>query len=302
MDMEAMRSLHSGSEHLRLIGSDDEWLDGRDAVVPAGSATGDPTDWTVTDSRILRIEAFEDGSVGWAAAEQQRTLSGGQTFVLRVTMVLRLESSVWKVVQLHFSSAVPDDQVIFEAVSLPQTLTNLLGSIDEATSEAMSGTELATATVMFTDVVDSTPLSELMGDEEWSRTISDHFRSVNGIVEGQGGVQVKTLGDGGMYVFHSATAGVRAAILVQQLVTDRDSSLPLRIGLHTGDLVPADGDFVGMTVNVAARIAAAANRGQILVSSTTQAMVRPNDFDFDVPVRTELKGVAGVHTLHALEW
>jgi class 3 adenylate cyclase len=302
MDMEAMLSLHSGSEHLRLIGSDEEWLDGRDAVVAAGSATGESSDWVVTDSEILRIEAFEDGPVGWAAVAQQRTLVGGQTFVLRGTMVLRLESSVWKVIQLHFSLAVPDDEVVFEPVSLPQTVTNLLGSIDDAIGEAMSGPELATATVMFTDVVDSTPLSELMGDEEWSRAISDHFRSVNGIVEDQGGWQVKTLGDGGMYVFRSATAGVRAAKRVQRLMMDGESSLPLRIGLHTGDLVPADGDFVGLTVNVAARIAATAVGGQVFVSSTTQAMVRPNEFDFDLPVRTELKGLAGVHTLYPLGW
>jgi class 3 adenylate cyclase len=303
MDMEAMRSLHSASEHLRLIGSDDVWLGGQDAVLPAGGSVGEPSDWAVADSKILRIEAFEDGPFGWAAAEQQRTLVHGQTYVLRVTMVLRLESSVWKVVQLHFSSAVPDDEVIFEPVNLPQTLTDLLGSLDDdAAREAMSETELATATVMFTDVVDSTLLSEAMGDEQWSRAISNHFRSVKAIVEAQGGLQVKTLGDGGMYAFHSATAGVRAATDVQRLVNEGDSSLQLRVGLHTGDLVPSEDDFVGLTVNKAARIAATASGGQILVSSTTHSMVRPDEFDFDLPVRTELKGLDGVHTLHSLGW
>jgi class 3 adenylate cyclase len=303
MDMEAMRSLHSESEHLRLIASDDVWLGGEGAVVPAGGSVGEPGDWAVADSKILRIEAFEDGPVGWAAAEQQRTLARGQTFVLRVTMVLRLESSIWKVVQLHFSTAVPDDEVIFEPVSLPQTLTNLLVSLDDdVASEAMSGPELATATVMFTDVVDSTTLSESMGDEEWSLAITEHFRLVKAIVEGHGGLQVKTLGDGGMYAFHSATAGVRAAVDVQRLVNERESPLLLRVGLHTGDLVPSEDDFVGLTVNKAARIAATASGGQILVSSTTQAMVRPDEFEFDLPVRTELKGLDGVHALHALGW
>jgi len=301
MDMEAMRSLHSGSEHLRLIGSDDTWWDGQDAVVPAGGSIGEPDDWAVAESRILRIEAFEDGSVGWAAAEQERTLVRGQIFVLRATMVLRLEASVWRVIQLHFSVAVPDDEVIFEPVNLPQTLTNLLSSLDDgAAHEAMSGPELATATVMFTDVVASTELSESMGDEKWSRAIFDHFQSVNAIVEDQGGLQVKTLGDGGMYAFHSATAGVRAAVAIQRLLKDEDDGLRLRIGLHTGDLVPGDGDFVGLTVNKAARIAATAMGGQTLVSSTTQAMVRPDEFAFELPIRAELKGLDGVHTLHSL--
>lgn len=301
MDMEAMRSLHSGSEHLRLIGSDDTWWDGQDAVVPAGGSVGEPGDWAVAESRILRIEAFEEGPFGWAAVEQERTLVRGQTFVLRATLVLRLEASVWRVVQLHFSSAVPDDEVIFEPVNLPQTLTDLLGSLDgDVARTAMSGTELATATVMFTDVVDSTSLSESMGDENWSRAISDHFQSVNNIVEDQAGLQVKTLGDGGMYAFHSATAGVRAAQAIQRLLKDDDNSLRLRIGLHTGDLVPGENDFVGLTVNKAARIAATAMGGQTLVSSTTQAMVRPDEFAFELPVRVELKGLDGVHTLYSL--
>lgn len=79
--------------------------------------------------------------------------------------------------------------------------------------------------------------------------------SVKAIVEAHGGIQVKTLGDGGMYLFPSATAAVRSAIAVQQLVDSDSGVLALRVGLHTGDLVSNEGDFVGLTVNKAARIA-----------------------------------------------
>jgi class 3 adenylate cyclase len=307
MDMEAMRSLHSDSEFLRLIATDDDWIQGHSAVLPAGGRIGDPDDWAgkwaVKDSSILRIEAFEEGAVGWAAAEQERTLVSGVTFALRVTMVLRLESSVWKVIQLHFSTAVPDDEADFEPIDLPQTLSDLLDSLDgDIAHEAMSRAGLATATVMFTDVVDSTTLSKEMGDEGWSETISEHFGSVKAIVEEQGGMQIKTLGDGGMYVFPSATSAVRGAIGVQRLVDSGDDRFDLRIGVHTGDLIPNEGDVVGLTVNKAARIAATAAGGQILVSETTNDIVGPQQFDFDLPIRAELKGLDGTHSLHPLRW
>lgn len=302
-DMEAMRSLHSDSEYLRLIATDDVWFRGDSAVLPAGGSVGDLEDWKPKASSILRIEAFEEGTIGWAAVEQERTLVSGFTFALRVTMVLRLESSVWKVVQLHFSTAVPDDESVFKPVDLPQTLSDLLGSLDgDVAHEAMSGASLATATVMFTDVVDSTILAKEMGDEQWSKTISEHFRSVKSIVEKLGGMQIKTLGDGGMYVFHSATSAVRGAIGIQKLIDGGVDRFDLRIGVHTGDLIPNEGDVVGLTVNKAARIAATATGGQILISETTNDIVGPHTFDFDPPIRTELKGLDGIHSLHPVQW
>lgn len=302
MDMEAMRILHSDSDHLRLIPSDELWLQGEEAVLPAGGSVGEPEDWAVTDSKILRLEGFEDGPVGWAAAEQKRTLVGGQTVVLRVTMVLRLEAAMWKVVQLHFSTAVPDEKVL-RPVELPRTLSDLLHSLDhEGADQAIGGADLATATVMFTDVVESTVLSKEMGDRRWSQTISEHFRAVKAIVEEQGGVQAKTLGDGGMYLFPSATGAVWSAIGVQKFVESGEDDLALRIGLHTGDLIADDGDVVGLTVNKAARIAALATGRQVLVSATTTDIVGTSEFDFDPPIQAELKGLDGIHSLHQLNW
>jgi class 3 adenylate cyclase len=216
-------------------------------------------------------------------------------------MVLRLESAVWKVVQLHFSTAVPDETIL-TPVDLPRTLSDLLESLGhERGRQAIGVADLATATVMFTDVVDSTAISKKMGDRQWSETISEHFRCVQAIVEEQAGVQVKTLGDGGMYLFPSATGAVQSAIEVQRSVEGGDDDLALRIGLHTGDLISDNGDIVGLTVNKAARIAALAAGRQVLVSATTTDIV-PNEFSFDPPIRAELKGLDGIHLLHLLHW
>ena len=76
----------------------------------------------------------------------------------------------------------------------------------------------------------------------------------------------------------------------------------MRIGVHTGDLIPNEGDVVGLTVNKAARIAATAAGGQILISETTNSIVDPHTFGFDLPIRAELKGLDGIHSLHPLQW
>jgi hypothetical protein len=92
-DVDAMQSLHSSSEWVRLIGSDrDEWSQGLDEAVEAWTRSQVEDDsWHVEDSSLLRIEAYENGDTGWAAVEQERTLVNGQVFIFRITLVFVLE-------------------------------------------------------------------------------------------------------------------------------------------------------------------------------------------------------------------
>jgi len=254
-DMEAMPSLHSESDHLRLIGSDeDQWFRGAEAVRGTGGGPNDSLTpaFQVAESEITRLEAFEDGSVGWAALEQKRTLVNGQEFALRATMVLRLEASIWKIVQIHFSVPVPDESVL--DVALSETLSTLLASVGDQAGLLRDGIAgLSTATVMFTDVVDSTAMSQAVGDEVWGSIITSHFGNTRAIVEGAKGAVVKTLGDGGMYLFPSAGAGLTAAGRIQSDLASGDASiLKIRIGIHTGDVVRHDHDVLGLAVNKAA--------------------------------------------------
>jgi class 3 adenylate cyclase len=290
---------------LRLIGSDEyQWFRGAEAVRGTGGGRNDSLNpsFQVAESEIIRLEAFEDGPVGWAALEQKRTLVNGQEFVFRATMVLRLEASIWKIVQIHFSLPVPDES--FLDVDLTETLSTLLASVDEQAGLHEQGiTGLRTATVMFTDVVGSTSMSQAVGDEEWGTMITSHFAATSAIVESVNGAVVKTLGDGGMYLFPSASAGLTAAGHVQNdLASDEAASLRLRIGVHTGDVVQHDHDVLGLAVNKAARVAAAADGGQILVSSTTVDMVNTAEFTFGDPIAADLKGIDGTHILKPLLW
>jgi adenylate cyclase len=302
VNVEAMRHLHSRSEYVRLIGSDEpDWNQGYEEAV--GVWRGQDNEFLqIADRTIRRLEAFENGDTGWAAVEQETTLATGQTFVFRITMVFVLEESVWKVVQLHFSIPVPDQEVL--DVDLTKTLSDLLASIDnKPDSLALGRISEGTLTFLFTDVVGSTSLSRELGDRAWVDLIESHFKTVERVVEREGGRVVKTAGDGGMYAFASAASALAAAVSIQRSVTaNSDDGLTLRAGIHTGDVVQTGVDYLGLTVNKAARVAAAASGDQILVSSTTADMVNTTEFTFGNPITAELKGLTGTHTLLPLEW
>jgi class 3 adenylate cyclase len=162
--------------------------------------------------------------------------------------------------------------------------------------------DLGTATVLFTDVVDSTLLSESKGDQEWSAVITEYFEATRVIVEAEGGSVVKTLGDGGMYVFPAATSALIAAVRIQQETARSHQSLKVRAGIHTGDVIRDADDYLGLTVHKAARVAAAADGEQILVSSSTAESVNGTHFEFGTPFTAELKGISGTHILRSLHW
>lgn len=188
-------------------------------------------------------------------------------------------------------------------IELTRTLADLVDSID-AGAELSRATGLSgTATLMFTDIVDSTPLSLSLGEAVWADTINSHFDALQKVVESEGGSLVKTLGDGGMYAFESGSAALKAAKRIQQAVSaSSDPQLQVRVGVHTGDVIRTEADYVGATVSKAARVAAAAVGGQIMVSSTTAGMVTATEFEFGTPITVELKGLEGTHQLQPLIW
>jgi class 3 adenylate cyclase len=301
LDVDAMRALHSSSDFVRQIGSDrHEWNQGLDEVVTLW--VDGQVGWHVEEARLLRIEAFEHGEIGWAAVEQERTLVSGQVFVFRITMVFVLETYAWKLIQIHFSIPVTNEDVI--GVELTGTLSDLLVSMDSGGDvTAIANAAVGTVTVMFTDVVGSTALSQSMGDRSWTVVIRAHFDSVRRIVESHGGSVIKTAGDGGMYVFTSATSAMRAAADIQNsLPQAAGHELVLRVGISTGDVVQTEDDYLGLTVNKAARVAAAANGGQVLVSISTISMVNAIEFVLGDPIIAELKGLSGTHELRPLLW
>lgn len=294
----SIKNVLSDSSEVRLIGTDEEeWAQGSTVPIVMG-AHWEAAARSAGSDEMLRLEAFENGGTAWAAAESRR-VEADTEYTYRITFVLVLEAGAWKMVQIHYSVPTRNEGVFYDA-ELSKTLSDLLHSLQQGDPSSDASGEYDTSTIVFTDVVGSTALSNTMGSRAWSKLIIEHLTTVGEIVEKNGGSVVKTLGDGGMYAFTSASSALVAAGEIQKAVATSD--FKVRIGAHTGDVVMDRNDYVGLTVAKAARVAAAASGGQILVSESTFGMVNPAEFQFDAPVVVELKGLEGTHQLRPLNW
>jgi predicted ATPase/class 3 adenylate cyclase len=132
-----------------------------------------------------------------------------------------------------------------------------------------------TVTFLFTDIEGSTRLLQRLGDR-YADLLSEHHRLLREAVEGAGGIPIGTEGDSLFAVFDNPAAAVGAAVEAQRALAGTawpaGASVRVRMGLHTGEGVVRDGSYVGLDVHRAARIAAAGNGGQILLSDSTRAL------------------------------
>lgn len=297
-DVETVRSLTSRSDSMLLLGSDPrEWYQGSQASdLIAVQMEGLPA----FRYEVHRLEAFEEGSVGWAGLDLTSRLETGVDVPLRITAVLHLEEGVWRLVLWHASVPQPDSPEVI-GTELSATMQTLLDSMDSQAEAAALRARLRTTTVtiVFTDIEDSTARTEEIGDEAWSRLITTHFQELEDIARAHDGVLVKTLGDGAMLAFGSARAGIQAALEASARAQNGATPLPIRIGVHTGEAISTETDYFGQTVNRAARIAAASDAGQVLSSDVTRILATDiAGFAFDPAISLQLKGIPGSVTVH----
>jgi class 3 adenylate cyclase len=137
--------------------------------------------------------------------------------------------------------------------------------------------ELPTGTVtfLFTDIEGSTRLFQALGDG-YRQVQADHFALMRSAINDGEGVEVKTEGDAFFVAFEAGSQAVSCAVDAQRRFTadqwPASHQLRVRMGIHTGEAAVIDGDYLGIDVNLAARIAAAAHGGQILTSAATRGM------------------------------
>lgn len=131
----------------------------------------------------------------------------------------------------------------------------------------------AVKTFMFTDIVDSTPLVQAMGDEAWSRLLRWHDRTIRSCVDEAGGNEVKSTGDGFFLSFDNAATAVMCALGIQRRFAqhreDHGFAPRVRVGLHAATGMETEGDFSGQGVHEAARIGSSATGDEIVASATT---------------------------------
>jgi class 3 adenylate cyclase len=158
--------------------------------------------------------------------------------------------------------------------------------------------ERSVVTVMFTDIVDSTATLQRVGDATWHDLLVAHNARLREELNVFRGREVKTTGDGFLAVFDSATRAVRCAAAMTRAA--HTSGLPIRIGLHTGEVEFIGGDVRGIAVHAAARILSLAGPNEVLVSSTTSGLLEGSDLVLEDAGTHELKGLSGLRQIYRL--
>ncbi|MEO5939477.1 MAG: adenylate/guanylate cyclase domain-containing protein [Candidatus Limnocylindrales bacterium] len=154
------------------------------------------------------------------------------------------------------------------------------------------------ATVMFTDIVDSTARLAEVGDTTWQELLGAHNARIRAELNVHRGREVKTTGDGFLAVFDRPTRAARCALAM--IASARASGLPIRIGLHTGEVETIDGDVRGIAVHAAARVLSVAGADEALLSSTTAALLEGSGIDLEDAGTHELKGLSGIRQIFRL--
>jgi pimeloyl-ACP methyl ester carboxylesterase len=159
--------------------------------------------------------------------------------------------------------------------------------------------ERVLATVLFTDIVDSTKRAVELGDERWKELLAKHDNQVRRQLERFHGHEVNTTGDGFLVRFDGPARAIRCAMAIREVL--RSLGLEVRAGVHTGEVELRDHDISGIAVHIAARVAAAAGAGEVFVSRIVVDLVAGSGLSFAARGEQALKGVAGEWGLFAVE-
>jgi class 3 adenylate cyclase len=162
----------------------------------------------------------------------------------------------------------------------------------------MHPTDRVLATVLFTDIVDSTKRAARLGDHAWRELLASFERVAGQVVAAASGRLIKSTGDGILATFDGPARAVQAASELS--VRSRELDLPIRAGLHAGEVEVRDGDVAGLAVHIGARVADLASPDEVLVTSTVKELVIGSGIDFEDRGSRVLKGVPGRWRLFAV--
>jgi len=271
----------------------------------APSAEGDPSfeDWW---ARLLRYGTSPAGAI--ALMELYRELDARVALPAIEVPTLVLHCSGDRMIPIGLGRYLADNIAGSRFVELagndhvPFTDAEpLLDEVEEflVGSRGAAQSERALATILFTDLVDSTARAAELGDRRWRHLLERHDAAVRRQLALHRGREVKTVGDGFLATFDGPARAIRCADALRGELGSL--GLEVRSGIHTGEVELIGDDLGGIAVNIGARIGAEAVAGEVLVSSTVRELVVGSGLEFaDRGVRS-LKGVPGEWRLFAID-
>jgi pimeloyl-ACP methyl ester carboxylesterase len=223
------------------------------------------------------------------------------------TLVLHNQGDVMVPVEKgrELAACIPDAKLIeypggdhmFTTGDAGATLGDIEEFITGHRESSSSDLERVLATVLFTDIVDSTRSAATMGDQAWRRLLDNHDQLAIQTIEKHRGILVKSTGDGILATFDGPGRAVRCALALG--TASKQIGLPLRAGLHTGEIEIRGRDIGGIAVHAAARVMAQSQPSEVLVSKVVTDLVAGAGLKFAERGSHELKGLPGRWDLFA---
>ncbi|HEY5625988.1 MAG TPA: adenylate/guanylate cyclase domain-containing protein [Dehalococcoidia bacterium] len=242
--------------------------------------------------------------------------------VVAPTLVLQRRQYVTLESAMDLASRLPNAQMVLlegtSGATYVEDMEAVVNAIEEfvgVSEEAQTGAGRLSPedvhTILFTDVEGSTALTDRLGDAKARDLLREHEGMVREALKSHGGSEVKTMGDGFMASFSSATKALECAIALQRAFAQRNESaeepILVRVGLNAGEPIAEDdpggrGDLFGTAVNMAARIASKAEGGEVLVADVVRQLVAGKEFLFADRGDTELRGFEDPVRVYEVQW
>jgi class 3 adenylate cyclase len=178
----------------------------------------------------------------------------------------------------------------------PAVILDFLGNIEQLGRPASR--DRIVTTLLMTDIVDSTATAGRLGDAAWKQRLGEHNRLIRARFDRYFGKEVNTTGDGFLAMFASAVGAIRCAASIRDATSGM--GLPVRIGVHTGEVELLPGDIGGLAVHAAARVMAAGRASDVMVSSSARGLVEDGALRFESRGVQHLKGLPAPLEVFAL--
>ncbi len=251
--------------------------------VAVGLARWDPGwHWKTDLGPIAGTPSCENHHLGYALSGTLEVVTDpGEHLVVR-------GGSVYEIPPRHDAWVVGDEPF----VTVEWTSSRLVGIGPEAAGNRVL------ATVLFTDIVDSTATLGRLGDAAWRELLLGHNARMRAVINEFRGREVTTTGDGFLVVFDGPTRAVQCG--ASMVRNARQLGVPIRVGIHSGEVEFIAGNVRGMAVHTAARMLAVAGPDEVVISETTNGLLEGSGLAFQDAGRHVLKGLSGERQVYRL--
>lgn len=283
-----------------------EWGTGTDVDLVAPSKHGDHrfASWWAA---LERYSNAPGNAIAYIEAHSQDDVRAVLPAISVPTLVLHRSGDVYRPIDLgrYIASQIPDARLVEMegADHLPYLgdAESIIGEIEEFVT-GMRGAVRADrvlATVLFTDIVDSTATAASVGDAEWRNVLSEHNRVTRELLGRFRGHEVKMSGDGVLATFDGPARAIGCALALRDALSS--IGIGIRAGVHTGEVEVMGDDVGGIAVHIGARVSTKAGRGEVMVSRTVKDLVAGSGMVFTERGVHHLKGVPDEWQLYSVE-